>query len=94
MYGIVIPKGDKKGKGKLDMKTGLLAASLKEKVQPDMDDLSGNMEENEEEQKKEEEKKEEPKLGNLSYKFEYDFQKGEVCIYGTFIRGRENLSRN
>ena len=65
------------------MKTGLLAASLKDKVQPDMEELTDNMEENEAEQKKkseEAEKKAEPKLGNLTYKFEYDFQKGEVSF--------------
>ena len=63
------------------MKTGLLApVGGKERVQPDVEDLVGNMEDNEGEQKKKEEepKKEEPKLGRMSYKFEYHFQKGEV----------------
>jgi hypothetical protein len=43
-------------------------------VQPDMEDLEGNMEENEEA----EEAKEEEKLGRLHFTLDYDFQKSEV----------------
>lgn len=41
-------------------------------MQPESDDLVGNMEENEEEQK-DEEPKEKEKLGRLQYKLDYDF---------------------
>lgn len=44
-------------------------------VQPDMEDLEGNMEDNEEA----ESAKEEEKLGKLHFTLDYDFQKSEVA---------------
>jgi len=56
----------------------LLGAALaKEQVQPDLEQLDTNMEENEEDGE-EEEKKSVEKLGKLQIKLEYDFQKSEV----------------
>lgn len=49
-------------------------------MQPEADDLVGNMEENEEEQKEEEEKEKE-KLGQLKYKLDYDFNSTVVSSF-------------
>ena len=46
-------------------------------MQPDSEELTANMEENEEEQKDDEEK-EEVKLGRLQYKLDYDFNSTAV----------------
>lgn len=45
------------------------------KVQPDLDELQMNMEDNEDA----ESTKSEVKLGRLQFSIDYDFQKGEVC---------------
>ena len=49
-------------------------------VQPDLEQLDANMEDNE---GAEEANKEEMKLGKLQFSLDYDFQKGEVvhCVY-------------
>lgn len=54
----------------------LLGSSYKEKVQPDMDELT----ENAEDIAVEGEKKEEVKLGRLSYKLEYDFNQSNLVV--------------
>jgi synaptotagmin-1 len=54
----------------------LLGGSYKEKVQPDMDELTENVEEI----AVEGEKKEEVKLGRLSYKLEYDFNQSNLVV--------------
>lgn len=46
------------------------------KIQPDMEELDGHMEENEKEQR--EEAKEEIKLGRIQYRLDYDFQQNQV----------------
>jgi len=71
-------KDGKKGqKGAVDMKSvQLLGSSYKEKVQPDMDELT----ENAEDIAVEGEKKEEVKLGRLSYKLEYDFNQSNLVV--------------
>lgn len=69
-------RGDAK-LGKVDFKSvQLLGQTYKEKVQPDLEDLTSNMEE----QQHEEEKKEEQKLGRLQFKIDYDFNQSNVCI--------------
>lgn len=69
----------------LDLKSVNLIGQLgKEKVQPESEGLTSNMEENEEEQK-EEEKKEAEKLGRLQFKLDYDFNSNNVCILITFL---------
>ena len=72
-------ESDKGAKFKgLDLKSVNLIGQLgKEKVQPESDGLTANMEENEEEQK-EEEKKEAEKLGRLQFKLDYDFNSTNV----------------
>ena len=45
-------------------------------VQPDLDELNVNMEDNEDA----ESTKSEVKLGKLQFSLDYDFQKGEVCV--------------
>ena len=47
-------------------------------VQPDLDELPVNMEDNEDA----ESTKSEVKLGKLQFSLDYDFQKGEVSILG------------
>jgi len=71
-------KGGKKGiKGAVDLKSvQLLGSSYKEKVQPDMEELEVNMEDNE----GAEEEKEEVNLGKLQFSLDYDFQKGELSV--------------
>ncbi|KAK2718060.1 synaptotagmin 1-like isoform X2 [Artemia franciscana] len=71
-------KDTKKGmKGAVDMKSvQLLGNAYKEKVQPDMEELT----ENAEEIAKEGEPKEEIKLGKLQYKMEYDFNNSNLAV--------------
>lgn len=71
-------KDGKKGlKGAVDLKSvQLLGASYKEKVQPDLDELEVNMEDNEDA----ESTKSEVKLGKLQFSLDYDFQKGELTV--------------
>lgn len=72
------PKDAKKGlKGAVDLKSvQLLGNAYKEKVQPDMDELTDNVEEI----AVEGEKKEEVKLGKLQYKLEYDFNQSNLVV--------------
>lgn len=72
------PKDAKKGaKGAVDLKSvQLLGNAYKEKVQPDMDELTENVEE----VAVEGEKKEEIKLGRLQYKLEYDFNQSNLAV--------------
>ncbi|XP_065206739.1 synaptotagmin 1-like isoform X1 [Planococcus citri] len=70
-------KDAKKGKGVVDLKSvQLLGSAYKEKVQPDMDELTENAEDIAEEG----EKKEEIKLGRLQYKMEYDFNANSLSV--------------
>ncbi|XP_046341799.1 synaptotagmin-1-like isoform X2 [Haliotis rufescens] len=71
-------KEGKKGlKGAVDLKSvQLLGNSIKEKVQPDLDELNVNMEDNEDN----ESTKSEVKLGKLQFSLDYDFQKGELSV--------------
>ncbi|KAI0208745.1 Synaptotagmin-1 [Lamellibrachia satsuma] len=71
-------KDGKKGlKGAVDLKSvQLLGSSYKEKVQPDLDELEVNMEDNEDA----ESAKSEIKLGKLQFSLDYDFQKGELTV--------------
>lgn len=50
----------------------------KEKVQPDTEELTANMEENEEEQQGKSLEKENQKLGRLQFKMDYDFNTNNV----------------
>lgn len=71
-------KDVKKNKaGVVDLKSlHLVGTAYKEKVQPDMDELTENAEDIAEEG----EKKEEIKLGRLQYKMEYDFNANNLSI--------------
>ncbi|XP_076445326.1 synaptotagmin-1 isoform X1 [Babylonia areolata] len=71
-------KEGKKGlKGTVDLKSvQLLGNAYKEKVQPDLDELPVNMEDNEDA----ESTKSEVKLGKLQFSLDYDFQKGELAV--------------
>lgn len=71
-------KNFKKGlKGAVDMKSvQMLGSTLKDKVQPDLEELEGNMEDNEDA----EGAKEEVKLGKLQFSMDYDFQKSELSV--------------
>ncbi|KAH9500644.1 Arf guanine nucleotide exchange factor syt1 [Bulinus truncatus] len=71
-------KEGKKGlKGAVDLKSvQLLGNAYKEKVQPDLDELPVNMEDNEDA----ESTKSEVKLGKLQFSLDYDFQKGELSV--------------
>ncbi|XP_054160441.1 synaptotagmin 1-like isoform X2 [Oppia nitens] len=63
--------------GKVDLKSvQLLGQAYKEKVQPDMEELATNMEENENEK----EVKEEIKLGRLQFKIDYDFNQATLAV--------------
>ncbi|KAL3267094.1 hypothetical protein HHI36_011234 [Cryptolaemus montrouzieri] len=76
---------DAKGKGMkgVDLKSvQLLGSSYKEKVQPDMDELTENAEEPDEG-----EKPEVQKLGKLQYKLEYDFNQNSLSV--TVIQAEE-----
>lgn len=70
--------------GFVDMgKMGLLGQTMKDKVQPDMENLEENMEENEAAQAGEE--KEPEKLGRLQFKLDYDFQQNQVNFFWFFV---------
>ncbi|KAF5284008.1 hypothetical protein FQA39_LY17166 [Lamprigera yunnana] len=76
-------KGDKKGMKGVDLKSvQLLGSSYKEKVQPDMDELTENAEEPDEG-----DKPVEIKLGKLQYKLEYDFNQNSLSV--TVIQAEE-----
>nr|CAD7586972.1 unnamed protein product [Timema genevievae] len=70
-------KDGKKGKGGVDLKSvQLLGSAYKEKVQPDMEELTENQEEADEA----ESKQSEIKLGRLQYKLEYDFNSNSLSV--------------
>lgn len=71
-------KDGKKGKGIVDLKSvQLLGSAYKEKVQPDMEELTENAEDIAEEG---ESKQSEQKLGKLQYKLEYDFNSNSLSV--------------
>lgn len=64
--------------GKVDLKSvQLLGQAYKEKVQPDMEELTKDMEQNE---AGKEETKEEVKLGRLQFKIDYDFNQSNLAV--------------
>lgn len=64
--------------GKVDLKSvQLLGQTYKEKVQPDMEELTKDMEQNE---AGKEETKEEVKLGRLQFKIDYDFNQSNLAV--------------
>lgn len=70
-------RGESKLAGKVDFKSvQLLGQTYKEKVQPDMEELTHNMEENDEK----ESTKEEVKLGRLQFKIDYDFNNATLAV--------------
>ncbi|UJR21399.1 hypothetical protein I4U23_024489 [Adineta vaga] len=69
-------KGVKGGKG-IDLQAVKTFGLLKEKVQPDIEELTPNMEDNEDADSK---KSEAPNLGKLEYSLDYDFQKQELKV--------------
>lgn len=78
-------KDGKKGKGIVDLKSvQLLGSAYKEKVQPDMEELTENAEDIAEEG---ESKQSEQKLGKLQYKLEYDFNSNSLSV--TVIQAEE-----
>ncbi|XP_025413851.1 synaptotagmin 1-like isoform X1 [Sipha flava] len=71
-------KDGKKGKGVVDLKAvQLLGSAYKEKIQPDMEELTDNAEEIAEEG---DSTKDEKKLGRLQFKMEYDFQGNTLSV--------------
>ncbi|KAK7788998.1 hypothetical protein R5R35_007383 [Gryllus longicercus] len=71
-------KDGKKGKGAVDLKSvQLLGSAYKEKVQPDMEELTENAEEGGDEA---ESKQSEVKLGRIQYKLEYDFNSNSLAV--------------
>ncbi|XP_049833723.1 synaptotagmin 1-like isoform X1 [Schistocerca gregaria] len=72
-------KDGKKGlKGAVDLKSvQLLGSAYKEKVQPDLEELTENAEEGGDEA---ESKQSEVKLGRLQYKLEYDFNSNSLAV--------------
>ncbi|CAK9805599.1 Synaptotagmin 1 [Anthophora plagiata] len=78
-------KDGKKGlKGAVDLKSvQLLGSTYKDKVQPDMEELTDNAEEPDEG----ESKQSEVKLGKLQYKLEYDFNASTLAV--TVIQAQE-----
>ncbi|GFG35140.1 hypothetical protein Cfor_09627, partial [Coptotermes formosanus] len=70
---------DGKGKGRaLDLKgVSLIGPAYKEKVQPDMEELTENAEDGADEA---ESKQSEVKLGRLQYKLEYDFNANSLSV--------------
>lgn len=76
----IFKKGDKLAglKGSVDLKSmPLLGNSFKEKVQPDVEQLTTNMEDNEDAESK---KSEVVNLGKLEFSLDYDFQKQELTV--------------
>lgn len=70
-------KDGKKGMKGVDFKSvQLLGSAYKEKVQPDMEELTENAEEPDDGDSK----KEEQKLGKLQYKLEYDFNSNSLSV--------------
>ena len=70
-----------KGFKGIDLKSVNLITSMgKEKVQPDTDELTANMEENEEVQQGKGLEKENLKLGRLQFKLDYDFNSNNVSV--------------
>lgn len=69
-------KGAKGGKG-IDLQAVKTFGLHKEKVQPDVEELTANMEDNEDADSK---KSEAPNLGKLEYSLDYDFQKQELKV--------------
>jgi len=69
-------KGVKGGKG-IDLQAVKTFGLHKEKVQPDVEELTPNMEDNEDADSK---KSEAPNLGKLEYSLDYDFQKQELKV--------------
>lgn len=69
-------KGAKGGKG-IDLQAVKTFGLHKEKVQPDVEELTPNMEDNEDADSK---KSEAPNLGKLEYSLDYDFQKQELKV--------------
>ncbi|CAH2991246.1 unnamed protein product [Chilo suppressalis] len=70
-------KDGKKGMKGVDLKSvQLLGSAYKEKVQPDMEELTENAEEPDDGDSK----KEEQKLGKLQYKLEYDFNSNSLSV--------------
>ncbi|XP_070496414.1 synaptotagmin 1 isoform X1 [Chironomus tepperi] len=70
-------KDGKKGMKGVDLKSvQLLGSAYKEKVQPDMEELTDNAEEQEDEGSKQSEQK----LGKLQYKLEYDFNSNSLAV--------------
>ncbi|KAG5675101.1 hypothetical protein PVAND_005031 [Polypedilum vanderplanki] len=70
-------KDGKKGMKGVDLKSvQLLGSAYKEKVQPDMEELTDNAEEHEDEGSKQSEQK----LGKLQYKLEYDFNSNSLAV--------------
>ncbi|XP_026493207.1 synaptotagmin 1 isoform X1 [Vanessa tameamea] len=77
-------KDGKKGMKGVDFKSvQLLGSAYKEKVQPDMEELTDNAEEPDDGDSK----KEEQKLGKLQYKLEYDFNSNSLSV--TVIQAEE-----
>ncbi|XP_050423240.1 synaptotagmin 1-like isoform X2 [Adelges cooleyi] len=71
-------KDGKKGKGVVDLKAvQLLGSAYKEKIQPDMEELTDNAEEIAEEG---DSTKDDKKLGRLQFKMEYDFQGNTLSV--------------
>ncbi|KAG4066810.1 hypothetical protein HA402_012877 [Bradysia odoriphaga] len=71
-------KDGKKGMKGVDLKSvQLLGSAYKEKVQPDMEELTENAEEPDEE---EQSKQSVQKLGKLQYKLEYDFNSNSLAV--------------
>lgn len=78
-------KDGKKMKGGVDLKSvQLLGSAYKEKVQPDMEELTENAEEGGDEA---ESKHSEVKLGKLQFKLEYDFNSNSLSV--TVIQAEE-----
>ncbi|XP_064292550.1 synaptotagmin 1 isoform X3 [Plodia interpunctella] len=70
-------KDGKKGMKGVDLKSvQLLGSAYKEKVQPDMEELTENAEEPDDGDSK----KEEQKLGKLQFKLEYDFNSNSLSV--------------
>ncbi|KAJ6647739.1 Synaptotagmin 1 [Pseudolycoriella hygida] len=70
-------KDSKKGMKGVDLKSvQLLGSAYKEKVQPDMEELTENAEEPDEEESKQSVQK----LGKLQYKLEYDFNSNSLAV--------------
>ncbi|XP_039751144.1 synaptotagmin 1 isoform X3 [Pararge aegeria] len=77
-------KDGKKGMKGVDFKSvQLLGSAYKEKVQPDMEELTENAEEPDDGDSK----KEEQKLGKIQYKLEYDFNSNSLSV--TVIQAEE-----